>query len=164
VRRSLLVSLSGLGLSLAIPQTILEAQTAALQGYVLNPNQGEHLIQFRDHGNIHIKAGSVAGSDNLAFGTQQVMRATGIPVYRHLEMDGAFYVLEGSGEATLNDVPQTFEKGSSIFIPRNTWHGFNNPEHELLLLWIVTPAGLDGFLRETCTPRACRQSSSPATR
>ena len=45
-----------------------------------------------------------------------------------------------------------FEKGGAIFIPRNTWHGFANPDRELLLLWVVTPAGLDGFFRETCTP------------
>ena len=151
-RRSFLISLGGLGLSQMMPPNILEAQSAALQGYVLNPTEGEHLVHFRDHGNIYIKAGSATGSNNLAFGTQQVMHGAGIPVHRHLEMDEAFYVLEGSGTATLNDVPHTFEKGASIFIPRNTWHGFDNPDQELLLLWIVTPAGLDGFFRETCTP------------
>ena len=69
-----------------------------------------------------------------------------------LRMDEAFYVLEGSGIVTLNDVPHTFEKGGTIFIPRNSWHGFSNPDHELLLLWIMSPAGLDGFFRETCSP------------
>ena len=151
-RRSFLIGLGGLGMSHVIPDNILEAQTAALQAYVLNPTEGEQLVHFRDHGNIYIKAGSATGSNNLALGTQQVTRGAGIPVHRHLEMDEAFYVLEGSGTLTLNDVPHTFGKGASIFIPRNTWHGFNNPEHELLLLWIVTPAGLDGFFREACSP------------
>jgi hypothetical protein len=36
--------------------------------------------------------------------------------------------------------------------PQNTWHGFANPDHELLLLWVVSPAGLDGFFRDTCNP------------
>jgi oxalate decarboxylase/phosphoglucose isomerase-like protein (cupin superfamily) len=85
-------------------------------------------------------------------GTQQVMVGAGIPIHRHLQMDEAFYVLEGSGVLTLNDVPHTFEKGGTIFIPRNTWHGFSNPDHELLLLWIMAPAGLDGFFRDTCNP------------
>lgn len=66
-------------------------------------------------------------------------------------MDEAFFVLDGSGTVTLNDVGHGFERGSSIFIPRNSWHGFANPDHELLLLWIVTPAGLDGFFRDTCS-------------
>jgi len=67
-------------------------------------------------------------------------------------MDEAFYVLEGGGIFILNDVRRSFEKGGTIFIPKNSWHGFLNPDHELLLLWIVTPAGLDGFFRDTCTP------------
>jgi hypothetical protein len=67
-------------------------------------------------------------------------------------MDEAFYVLEGSGTFLLNDVRHPFEKGGTIFIPRNAWHGFENPDYEVLLLWMVTPAGLDGFFREICSP------------
>jgi quercetin dioxygenase-like cupin family protein len=151
-RRSLLAGLSGIGLSQILPQNMLEAQTAALQGYVLHPDEGEHLVHFRDHGNIYIKIGAATGSDHLAMGTQQVTPGAGIPIHRHFEMDEAFYVLEGSGTATLNDVPYTFQKNASIYIPKNTWHGFKNPDSELLLLWIVTPAGLDCFFRETCNP------------
>lgn len=150
-RRSFLVGLGGLGLSQAIPSNTAEAQRSATQAYVLAAAEGEHLVHFRDHGNIYIKAGSATGSDNLAIGTQQVTRAAGIPVHRHFEMDEAFYVLEGSGTVTLNDVPHNFEKGTTVFIPKNTWHGFQNPNHELLLLWITMPAGLDGFFRETCS-------------
>jgi hypothetical protein len=43
-------------------------------------------------------------------------------------------------------------EGGTIFIPKTAWYGFLNPDHELLLLWIVTPPGLDGFFRETCNP------------
>jgi len=66
-------------------------------------------------------------------------------------MDEAFYVLEGSGTFILNDVRHSFDKGASVFIPKNSWHGFENPDHELLLLWIMSPPGLDGFFRETCS-------------
>jgi len=64
----------------------------------------------------------------------------------------AIYVLEGNGIVMLNDARHSFQKGGTIFIPKNTWHGFANPEYELLLLWIMSPAGLDGFFRETCSP------------
>jgi len=151
-RRSFLFSLGGLGMSQVLMQGIIEAQAAARQGYTLGATEGEHLIHFRDHGNIFIKVGSATGSDNLALGTQQVMVGTGIPIHRHFQMDEAFYVLEGSGVFILNDVRHSFEKGGTVFIPRNSWHGFANPDHELLLLWIVSPAGLDGFFRDTCTP------------
>jgi hypothetical protein len=60
--------------------------------------------------------------------------------------------LEGAGTFVLNDVRHPLAKGGSIFIPKDAWHGFANPDQELLLLWIMTPAGLDGFFRETCNP------------
>ena len=152
-RRSFLFGLGGLGMSQVLLQTsITQAQAVARQGYVLPVSGGEHLIHFRDHGNIFIKVGSATGSDQLAFGTQQVTVGAGIPIHRHFQTDEAFYVLDGSGIFILNDVHHSFDKGGTIFIPKNSWHGFANPDHELLLLWIVTPAGLDGFFRETCNP------------
>lgn len=151
-RRSFLLAVGGLGASQLLPHGIIAGESAARQGYMLGAAEGEHLLHFRDRGNIFIKLGSATGSENLALGTQQVMAGTGIPIHRHFKMDEAFFVLEGSGTFILNDVRHPFEKGGTIFIPKNSWHGFENPDHELLLLWIVSPAGLDGFFRETCTP------------
>lgn len=151
-RRSLLFSLGGFGVTQILPQGAAAAQAATRQGYVLGAAEGEHLVHFRDHGNIFISVGSTTGSDNLALGTQQVTLGAGIPIHRHFQMDEAFYVLEGSGTLMLNDVPHSFERGGTIFIPKNSWHGFANPDHELLLLWVVSPAGLEGLFRETCNP------------
>ena len=119
---------------------------------MLGADEGEHLVHFRDHGSIIIKLVAATGSPNHAMGMQQVMVGTGIPIHRHVTMDEAFRVLEGSGTVILNDVRHSFERGATIFIPENTWHGFENPDHELLLLWTATPSGLDGFFRETCSP------------
>jgi quercetin dioxygenase-like cupin family protein len=138
-------------MSQLLARCMVEAQGAARQGYVLGGAEGEHLIHFRDRGNIFIKVGATTGSENIASGTQQVMTGSGIPIHRHFKMDEAFYVLEGGGVVILNDVRHPFEKGGTIFIPKNSWHGFENPDHELLLLWVVSPAGLDGFFRETCS-------------
>lgn len=151
-RRSFLFGMSGLGLSAVFARGITNSQAAPSQGFALAANEGEALIHFRDHGRIFIKVGAATGSTNLALGTQQVTVGAGIPTHRHLQMDEAFYILEGSGIFTLNDVDHTFDKGATIFIPRNSWHAFANPDHELLLLWIMSPAGLDGFFRETCSP------------
>jgi quercetin dioxygenase-like cupin family protein len=151
-RRTFLFSVGALGITRALAQVRAEAQAPAREGYVLAATEGEHLVHFRDHGNIFIKAGAATGSDQLALGTQQVTVGAGIPIHRHLHMDEAFYVLEGSGIVILNDARHPFERGGTIFIPRNAWHGFVNPDRELLLLWIMSPAGLDGFFRETCSP------------
>jgi len=151
-RRSFLLTLGGFGMSQMLPHRVIGVPTRAQDGSVLGPEEGEHLIHFRDRGNVFIKFGAATASTTLAMGTQQVMTGSGIPVHRHFKMDEAFSVLEGSGAVTLNDVRHPFEKGATIFIPKDTWHGFENPDHELLLLWVVTPAGLDGFFRETCNP------------
>jgi hypothetical protein len=52
------------------------------QGYVLGAEQGEHLIHFRDGGNIFIKVDPVTGSNNLGLGTQQLPEGSSIPVLR----------------------------------------------------------------------------------
>lgn len=131
---------------------IAKSQEQVLQGYVLGAGEGEHLIHFRDAGNIFIKTDPIKGANNFALGTQQLPKGSGIPVHRHFHMDEAFYVLEGSGTVTLNDVRHSCETGGTIFIPRNTWHGFSSPDQELVLLWVMAPPGLDGFFRETCSP------------
>jgi mannose-6-phosphate isomerase-like protein (cupin superfamily) len=97
------------------------------QGYVFGPRDGEHLI-LRG-GDIFIKVDAIAGSNCLAMGSQQILVGVGIPIHRHFEMDEAFYVIEGSGNFILNDVGHPIEKGDSIFIPKNTWHGFENAIH-----------------------------------
>jgi quercetin dioxygenase-like cupin family protein len=151
-RRSFLLGLAGLGIGQTLLQMPATAHAATPQGYVLGPDGGDHLVHFRNPGSIVIKVDPTKGSANLALGTQVVPVGAGIPIHRHFEMDEAFYVLEGGGTFTLNDVPHPFEKGGTIYIPKNAWHGFANPDRELLLLWIVTPTGLDGLFRETCNP------------
>ena len=151
-RRDLLVSLGGLGISPLLLESVAAAQAAGPQGFVLDASDGEHLAHFRDQGDIFIKFGAATGSENLAMGTQQVMAGTGIPVHRHFKMDEVFYVLDGSGIFMLNNVRRSFEEGATMFIPKNSWHGFENPDDELQLLWFVSPAGLDGFFRDTCNP------------
>jgi quercetin dioxygenase-like cupin family protein len=150
-RRSLLLSLSALTVAPMITAGSSRGAAAAPGGYVLDAGQGEHLIHFRDGGDVFIMAGTTTGSDNYSMGTQQVKAGGGIPVHRHLHMEEAFYVLEGSGECILDEAHHQIARGASIFIPRNTWHGFSTPRHDLVLLWTMTPAGLDGFFRETCS-------------
>ena len=150
-RRSFLVGLGAIGMGHILGRGLSNEQTVTRPGPALGSTDGEHLIHPRDHGSVFIKIGTSSGSSNLALGTQQVMKGTGIPIHRHFKMDEAFYVLDGSGTFILNDVRHPFDKGASIFIPKNSWHGFENVDRELLLLWVVTPAGLDGFFREICS-------------
>jgi len=148
-RRSIILGAAGVAAGQVLPPTIVNAQGSAPKGYVFGPNEGEHLIQRG--GNIFIKTDPTQGSNGVAIGTQQILVGVGIPVHRHFEMDEAFYVIDGGGTFVLNDAPHPIEKGSSIFIPKNAWHGFQNPDRELILLWVVAPPGLEAFFREVAT-------------
>ena len=133
-RRSFLFGLAGFRITQLLPQSTANGQAAEPQVYVLGATEGEHLVHFRNSGNIFIKIGSATGSHTLAVGTQQLPVGADVPIHRHFEMDESFYVLEGSGIVILNDVRHPFGKGGTIFIPKNSWHGFANPDHEVLLL------------------------------
>ena len=110
------------------------------QGYVLGPTDGEHLI--RNAGSLLIKVDPGRGSNNMALGTQQVPIHTGIQVHQHQEADEVLFVLEGTGFGMLGDARMPVEKGSAIYIPKGVWHGVENPDSELLLLWVVAPPGI----------------------
>lgn len=116
------------------------------QGYVLGPNEGEHLI--RNAGSLFIKVDPSRGSNNMALGTQQVPIRAGIPVHQHNEADEVLFVLEGAGFGILGDIRTRVEKGSAMFVPTGVWHGIENPDCELLLLWVVAPPGAEAFFRE----------------
>jgi quercetin dioxygenase-like cupin family protein len=116
------------------------------RGYVLGPNEGEHLI--RNAGSLFIKVGPAQGSDSMALGTQELPVGAGIRVHQHHEADEVLFVLEGSGFGILGDTRTPVEKGSAIYIPKGAWHGVENPDSELLLLWVVAPPGLEAFFRE----------------
>ena len=119
------------------------------QGYVLGPTEGEQLI--RNAGSILIKVDPSKGSNNMALGTQQVPIRTGIRVHQHQEADEVLFVLEGTGFGILDDTRMPVEKGSAIYIPKGVWHGVENPDSELLLLWVVAPPGLEQFFREVAS-------------
>jgi quercetin dioxygenase-like cupin family protein len=151
-RRSFISRLGAAGIGYHLTHGMAEAGALHSHGFTLGSGGGQHLIHFRDKGDVVIKVGSSTGSDNIAMGTQQVKQGTGIPIHRHPQTEETFYVLGGSGVVTFDDASHPFEQGGTIFIPKNTWHGFSNPDHELLLLWLVSPPGLDAFFRETCSP------------
>ena len=94
-RRSFLLGAASAGVALASLDKAW-AQAEAPQGYVLGPAEGEHLVHYRNPGNIFIKVDPVKGSNKVACGTQQVPVGAGIPIHRHFEADEAFYILDGA--------------------------------------------------------------------
>jgi len=116
-----------------------------MQGYVLGPTDGEHMLN--SSGEVVIKVDPTRGSHDLSFGTQLVPPGLGIPRHRHAHWDEFIYVLDGRGIAILEDERVSVQKGSTIFIPKGSWHGFENPGTNLFILWATTPTGQEEFFR-----------------
>ena len=150
---ALLATLVALALGQAVFQGEADAQGVAASGYVLGPDEGEALQ--RGPTTLRVKADPMRGSKNMALGTQMLPKGAGIPVHQHTGMDEVLYVLEGTGVGLLGESKAPLEKGSAIYIPKGAWHGVQNPEGNLLILWVVTPPGLEAYFREASpTPGA----------
>jgi mannose-6-phosphate isomerase-like protein (cupin superfamily) len=150
-RRSILRGLSVMTL-FAGPVAVQNA-TAAQHGshaYLLGDGEGDQLAA--PGGVISITIDPTRGSDQLDVGTLRVQGGAGIRTHVHAGMDEFFYILAGNGTWVLDDVPHRFAKGATVFIPRGTWHGLENPEGEVSMVWGVSPGGLASFFRELASP------------
>ena len=116
-----------------------------MQGYVLGVTDGEQM--FNSSGEVVIKVDPTRSSNDLSLGIQLVPAGVGISRHVHAYWDEVIYVLDGSGIATLNDEPVPIQKGATIFIPKGVWHGFENPDTGLFILWATTPTGQEEFFR-----------------
>jgi mannose-6-phosphate isomerase-like protein (cupin superfamily) len=96
-RRLLLMAMGAISAGRPLGR-VSEAAAFSSGGRVLDAGRGEHLVHFRDGGDIFIFVGADTGTDTVALGTQQIKARGGIPVHRHLHMEEAFYVIDGSGE------------------------------------------------------------------
>ena len=117
-RRSFLFTRGGIGMSHMLPP-MFAGQGAIREGSVLARAKANTSFIFATREMSSSNSVPPPAPDSLALGTQQVMAGTGIPIHRHLKMEEAFFVLEGSGVVLLNDIRHNFEKGGTIFIPRN---------------------------------------------
>lgn len=116
-----------------------------MQGCVLEADDGEHM--FQRSGEVVVKIDPTRGSNDLALGTQRMPLGIGVPRHVHAYWDEFIYVLEGSGFITLGDERIPINKDATIFIPKGTWHGFDNPDSELFLIWATAPTGQEEFFR-----------------
>jgi quercetin dioxygenase-like cupin family protein len=77
----------------------------------------------------------------------------GPPPHRHLAEDELFHVYEGEVEFTVEAETYVIGSGCSAFIPKGTAHSYVNATNRAArMLTVYTPAGMEGWFREVCTP------------
>jgi len=86
----------------------------------------------------------------------------GPPPHRHLAEDELFYVLEGAVTFTMDGETRVVGAGESVFVPRGAAHSYvNSAETTARMLAIYTPAGMEGWFLEVCTPVSDTSASPP---
>ena len=87
----------------------------------------------------------------------------GPPSHRHLAEDELFHVYEGEVEFTVADETHVIAAGCSAFIPKGVAHSYvNATARPARMLTVYTPAGMEGWFREVCTPVNDPSLAAPA--
>jgi len=74
---------------------------------------------------------------------QLIPKGPAAPPHMHRDMDEVFYMLDGEAEFLVGNRRETARKGTLVFIPRGTVHGFRVVSDGARFLNLYTPAGFD---------------------
>src|SRR5688572_14242945 len=136
-RREALVTLVG-----GVAGLVSQAQAHAAPGTpaAIGASDGELVYVGRDP--VRIKLGSHGARGPFGMITQEVSPGTTIPVHLHEREDELIFIQSGEGEATLGEQVVKLAAGSTLFVPRGTWHGGRNTG-PAVLNWIAiyAPSG-----------------------
>jgi len=121
------------------------------KAYVLQKNEGEVLKDPRGRTMI-IKVSPETGSAHLAMGSTEMPKGSNIVMHRHDIAEEILFVHRGNGMAIIDGDSINISEGSTLFIPPGTWHGVNNPDDSMNILFIVTPQGQEKVFRALAAP------------
>jgi len=87
---------------------------------------------------------------------------TGPPPHAHHAEDETFVLLEGDLTFTVGDDTHTAAAGTTVFVPRGTVHSFANVgTAPARMLFMYSPAGMEGMFAEIGTPGTRRAAAPP---
>jgi quercetin dioxygenase-like cupin family protein len=127
-------------------------------------------VEMRDTGAVHVPTGTgpsfygpgdtytfiVTGAQTggTMFAIDCLLGAGGgPPPHRHLAEDELFVIHEGRISFTAEGETRVVQPGDSVFVPRGTAHFYvNDGGATARMLAVYTPAGMEGWFREVCTP------------
>ncbi len=75
-----------------------------------------------------------------------------VPLHVHHAEDEGFFIIDGTVEFTVGDKSFTVGPGAFVFGPRGVPHAYKVKSAEARILMMFSPAGFEGFIRETSTP------------
>jgi mannose-6-phosphate isomerase-like protein (cupin superfamily) len=116
------------------------------------PSKTNPLILHKDEGdrigNQLIKADSQTGSHRLGVGFQHLTRQRGISMHKHEQEDEVLFIHSGVGVGVVGDERKKISPGTTLFIPKGTWHGIGLDTDTMELFWVASPPHFAQHLRE----------------
>jgi quercetin dioxygenase-like cupin family protein len=110
-------------------------------GYILKAGEGEAVASSL------IKASPNTGTQNAVIILQPIPDQASTGLHYHLKADEFFYVISGTGTATLGDDDYRVEEGDVIFVPVGLDHEMTADSGPLVLLEFKDLPGLDEEFR-----------------
>ncbi len=131
-------------------EALLNAEDAASRTFAHEPGEGEAWWWFGVLATVKATAEQTGGRYSLV----EILAPEGYPGVLHVHHfeDEGFYILEGEltlyvGEETIKARP-----GSFLFGPKDVPHAFTVDSGPARLLFVLSPAGLEGLIREMGEP------------
>jgi quercetin dioxygenase-like cupin family protein len=84
------------------------------------------------------------------------------PRHIHHNEDESFYILEGEITAWIGNQTIRGAAGTLIFGPRGVPHSFEIHSDQVRMLILLTPAGLEAYFKQFCTPALALTLPPPA--
>jgi mannose-6-phosphate isomerase-like protein (cupin superfamily) len=122
-----------------------------LSRYIVPPGQGEVLeLGPPNAGKIIITVDPKNTGETRFCMLIQVLNPGGVvPVHLHEREEQILFFYAGCGTASLDDKEMEVRPGTTVYVPRQMWHGFTNTGPEPLCVFETTsPAGPENAFRE----------------
>ena len=126
------------------------AEEAASRIFALGPGEGEALWWMGGLATVKATTEQTGGQYNLV----EILAAEGYasPLHVHHSEDEGFYILEGEMTFYVGDQTIKAQPGSFLFGPKDVPHAFSVDSGPARLLFILSPAGMEGLIREMGEP------------
>ena len=140
---------------------------SAARGEVFISQQGQaesywQPVPANGHVEILLAPHLTAMAQPFSMGTQTVAPGSFVREHAHDRNQEVIYVLSGQGTAVLEDREEPMTPGKLFYLGLNRQHKFiNTGAGDLIFLWVMVPAGLEGFFKGIGQPRQAGDPTPP---
>lgn len=122
-----------------------------LSKYVMTPGQGEVItLGPPNAGKTTILVDPKnTGETRFCMLIQELAPGAVVPAHLHEREEQILFFYAGHGKATLDDKEMAVSPGTTVYVPRQVWHGITNTGTEpLYILETTSPPGPENAFRE----------------